>query len=204
MRVFDDSYYLEPNCHLTRFDVVIMARYILPGDVWVQLFDDFALRHRRLSFLVKNKIGATLTWLGVFVGYTWLLAGAVEIFSDGMLPLEDALWFSYITLTTVGFGDISISNDAVTISDIFFLPPIMLLGFSFLRNFLLKLSELIIYYFPEDEFTLERRLRDLREGQKHQSDKVEGCEEDDHDEASCTHVQEFSSDGLDVCIGPRM
>jgi len=156
-------------CYSFGFICILMFTVLISaaGDVLVEIFDDYALRHRRLSFFVKNKFGATLTWLVIFVGYMFLLTGVIQGYNNDRrgeaAPLEDAIWFSYITLTTVGFGDVTISNDTMAIWDILHLSPLMLLGFSVLRNFLLKLSELVMHYFPEDEYTLKQRLKDLRE-----------------------------------------
>eukprot|EP00814_Leptocylindrus_danicus_P013806 CAMPEP_0116047484 /NCGR_PEP_ID=MMETSP0321-20121206/28925_1 /TAXON_ID=163516 /ORGANISM="Leptocylindrus danicus var. danicus, Strain B650" /LENGTH=384 /DNA_ID=CAMNT_0003529385 /DNA_START=302 /DNA_END=1456 /DNA_ORIENTATION=- len=169
-------------CYSFGFICILMFTVLISaaGDVLMEIFDDYALRRRRLSFFVKNKVGATLTWLVIFVGYMFLLAGVIQGYNDDRrgekTPIEDAIWFSYITLTTVGFGDVTISNDTMTIWDIFYLSPLMLLGFSVLRNFLLKLSELVMHYFPEDEYTLKQRLQDLRECQEGlEISEVEDC-----------------------------
>lgn len=65
------------------------------------------------------------------------------------LPLNDAYWFSYITTTTVGFGDIHISHSEFTVAEMFFVPFLVLLGFNFLGIFADKCIYLYNDWFPE-------------------------------------------------------
>lgn len=60
---------------------------------------------------------------------------------------KDAYWFSYITTTTVGFGDIHISHEEFTAGDMFFLPLVVLMSFNFLGIFAEKGVDLYNQYF---------------------------------------------------------
>jgi len=53
----------------------------------------------------------------------------------------DLIWFNYITLTTVGFGDIFIPHDKFEFKALFYLPLLTLIGFVFLGIFIIKLSD---------------------------------------------------------------
>ena len=53
-----------------------------------------------------------------------MLARAVQ---DGEVSLKDAFWFSFISTTTVGFGDYYLNHDVFHIGDMFYVPVIFLL-----------------------------------------------------------------------------
>ena len=80
------------------------------------------------------------------------------------MSLADAFWFSYITITTVGFGDTSIPPEEFTARDLFTIPLIVLLGFVFLGNFASKLVSCFAAWFPADT-TLESILEASRRKQ---------------------------------------
>ena len=131
------------------------------------VFDDLAIR-ARLSFFVYNRIAALFAWTSIFAVHVLITAFIIQDYNHdrlgGMMDFENASWFSYISLTTVGFGDISIPHDTLIIGDIFYVLPLCLLGFAFLGNFLTKLADLVAHYLPEEEYPFEKRLEDMREG----------------------------------------
>lgn len=60
----------------------------------------------------------------------------------------------------MGFGDIAFAQDDFTTRDMFIIPYLTLLGFVFLANFLLKVSDYFSELFPADtslEDLLEER-----------------------------------------------
>ena len=110
----------------------------------------------RLPFFVHNKFGALFAWCSIFTAQILIVAVCVQGYNHdrlgGNIDFEDSSWFSYVTLTTVGFGDITIPHDTLRIGDIFYIVGLCLLGFAFLGNFLTKLSELVAHYLPEEEY----------------------------------------------------
>lgn len=57
------------------------------------------------------------------------------------ITLNEGLWFAFVSITTVGFGDYYISHDMYEQSDMFYIPLMMLSGFVCLANFLMKLTD---------------------------------------------------------------
>lgn len=82
----------------------------------------------------------------------------------------DSLWFSFVTMTTVGFGDIAFAQDDFTTRDMFIIPYLTLLGFVFLANFLLKVSDYFSELFPAD--TSLEDLLDERCSTKNQEEDI--------------------------------
>lgn len=119
-----------------------MKIYRVTGSICLVIFDDFAKRHN-LNYLTKGA-GATIFW-GVVL-WLWILCFATLalVFDKDDVPgdisLSDSLWFSYITMTTIGLGDIALAQDDFKDADLFLVPFLSLLGFILLANFLLKLT----------------------------------------------------------------
>jgi hypothetical protein len=57
---------------------------------------------------------------------------------------EDGYWFSYISTTTVGLGDIFLEPDTIQSRDLIIFPLLFLVGFVFLASFLGKFAELAL------------------------------------------------------------
>ncbi|CAB9521500.1 expressed unknown protein [Seminavis robusta] len=120
------------------------------SNVWKILVDDLFLR-LKLKRLVKGPL-SVLFWLCTTILWMLVLALAMQKYRRNRLAedfsLKDAFWFSYITTTTVGFGDIHISHEEFKVGDMFFIPLIVLMGFNFLGIFAEKLVDLYNEYFP--------------------------------------------------------
>eukprot|EP00522_Entomoneis_paludosa_P010230 CAMPEP_0172440536 /NCGR_PEP_ID=MMETSP1065-20121228/1163_1 /TAXON_ID=265537 /ORGANISM="Amphiprora paludosa, Strain CCMP125" /LENGTH=536 /DNA_ID=CAMNT_0013189429 /DNA_START=88 /DNA_END=1698 /DNA_ORIENTATION=- len=66
-----------------------------------------------------------------------------EIRLDEELGLGSAYWFSYITTTTVGLGDIFLEPEVIVGIDLLYFPLLFLVGFTLLSAFVSKLATLI-------------------------------------------------------------
>ena len=105
---------------------------------------------------------ATLIWGAMY--YIWMCAIASyavwwkeERLGEEM-PFKDAYWFSFISTTTVGFGDFFLEHDVFRRRDLLTWPLLFLMGFVLLSSFLNKLSELIMSWFPQGRPSLEENL----------------------------------------------
>lgn len=114
--------------------------------------DDLLLR-LNLQRLTRG-IPSLLFWFCLFVLAMLTLAGGMMHWVQRRInystSFSDAFWFSYITITTVGFGDKSIPPEEFTALDMFTIPLLTLVGFLFLSNFASKLSTCFSEWFPAD------------------------------------------------------
>lgn len=110
---------------------------------------DDALIRCRLRRLTRGA-PAVLFWLILLVLWIMVLATVARHWyasrAGGFrndFALADAMWYSYITITTVGFGDIHIPHHEFTERDMVSIPTIILIGFMILANFADKLFALV-------------------------------------------------------------
>ena len=133
------------------------------GNVCIVIADDFFRRRRMLKPLSKGRV-ACLFWFTVLCLWLLVIAGAAISYirkrTDGSrsLALNDAFWFSFISISTVGLGDYHVDHTLFLPRDMFYIPLCFLVGFVLLANFLLKLSDVLMRYLPRDH--LEENLRE--------------------------------------------
>lgn len=83
------------------------------SNILLAIIDDILIR-LRLRQLTKG-LKAVIFWLCLLI--LWMLVLALIVKSwiqrrqGANMPLSDAYWFSYITTTTVGFGDLHIPHE---------------------------------------------------------------------------------------------
>jgi hypothetical protein len=141
---------------------ILMFAIILgtAGTIIVTIWDDFIDRTKLHQL--------NIPWVAcVFWGfcyYAWLLAIAVVTqnwknarLGDDM-EFSEAYWFSYISTTTVGFGDYYLQPDVILRQDLITFPLMFLTGFVLLANFFVKLTELLTSLVPTHRRSLEEIL----------------------------------------------
>lgn len=114
--------------------------------VFLTLADDFFITFNMK--MLTNGWPSVLFWLSILWLYIIFLTGInvaynVYKYESVMMSYEDMVWFCFISVTTVGFGDFYISHDMLFLSDVFYVPLLTLMGFVFFANFLLKLATVI-------------------------------------------------------------
>jgi len=118
------------------------------GYVSLSIADDFFYR-RKMKSLTKG-MGASVFWFGTYYLWNVVVGGMVMNWATyrrsthlGWNEFKDAFWFAYISTTTVGFGDYFLHHEVIHYYDMMYLPLVLLLGFVFLANFLIKFAEWI-------------------------------------------------------------
>jgi len=140
---------------------------VAAGNVITTISDDF-LRRVKLKRMTKGWT-SVIFWLITFVLAVLLLAEVTRLYnnklvnneSDGLWTFKERCWFSFISLTTVGLGDYHINHEAFSLSDMFYLPPILLLGFICVANFLDKFSQAVAVTWENIKITNESTLADI-------------------------------------------
>jgi len=118
------------------------------GYILLVIVDDFFYR-KNLKKLTEGFL-AVLFWLCMLILWILVLAGISVLYTrdrygDGHdNDLAENFWWAFISVTTVGFGDVYIPHDVFRAGDMFYVPLILLLGFVMLANFLYKLSDFIL------------------------------------------------------------
>eukprot|EP00550_Attheya_septentrionalis_P007065 CAMPEP_0198281060 /NCGR_PEP_ID=MMETSP1449-20131203/1070_1 /TAXON_ID=420275 /ORGANISM="Attheya septentrionalis, Strain CCMP2084" /LENGTH=504 /DNA_ID=CAMNT_0043976691 /DNA_START=143 /DNA_END=1657 /DNA_ORIENTATION=- len=154
------------------------------GYAVLQIVDDGLRRCERQKNKVVQKLGvikrgvpSVLFWMALLILWILFVAEIAIWYNDARrvnsdLSLSDAMWWSYISTTTVGFGDFYIQPDVFLARDMFYIPLLLLISFVFLANFLLKLSGWLLEVMPSREsgsslgLILEEQL-ELKSGNDH-------------------------------------
>mmetsp|Transcript_19315 Transcript_19315/g.32079 ORF Transcript_19315/g.32079 Transcript_19315/m.32079 type:complete len:174 (-) Transcript_19315:113-634(-) len=133
------------------------------SNVLVIIVDDLLIRSRLPKF--TKGLRAVTLWLCLLILWMLVLAIVFKAFIEGRsgiyVPLSDAYWFSYITTTTVGLGDLFIRHEEFLARDMLVIPLVILFAFVILGIFALKLVECLTQWFPVDS-TLESVLEASR------------------------------------------
>ena len=135
--------------------------------------DDFVTRFNRLKFLCRG-YPSMVFWLLTLVSWLFVLGAMAIAFTKNRMgikmPFNDSVWFAYITLTTVGLGDIFIPHEEFRAIDMFYLPLMFLIGFVLLANFLRKLSSVVVsssFFSNWEQKSLEEILEKSRKSRNH-------------------------------------
>lgn len=138
---------------------------VVAGKVAGIIFDDI-FRRCHMRFLTGEVAGSA--FLGL-VGCVWILVMAMV--ADGWWHKrledydgtpQDAMWWSYISLLTVGLGDYFLGPELLFYSDVGLWSFMFLTGFTFLSTFLNKFARLCEGYFPDSGEALKERIRNTQ------------------------------------------
>lgn len=143
--------------------LVFMALIRQAGHICITVVDDMFLRCRMGRF-TKGPL-SVIFWLCTLISWILVIAGACVAYSHGRglgANFRAACWFSYISTTTVGFGDFYIPHETIEAVDLFYIPLLFLIGFVVLANFLLKFSEFVVACMPHKGPSLETILEATR------------------------------------------
>ena len=168
------------------------------GYICITVFDDAFLR-LKLRRLVHGPV-SILFWLCSLILWMLVVAGIFISWAKNRanydFPLKDSYWFTFISTTTVGLGDISIPPDLFRAADMFFIPLLFLIGFVFLANFLLKLSDNLMDIFSHlgKGPSIEMILESSRKLGKKEEEKERNIETRDADRDVDRDAGETSSD----------
>ena len=113
------------------------------SEIMLERIDDKLSRYKKLKFLTEG-LPAVFLWLAMF--WSWIAVYAIcylyieKYNEEEHDSINNAFWFSYISMTTIGFGDYYLNYYDNLYSRFFLWTLTMLMGFLLLGNFALKLS----------------------------------------------------------------
>ncbi len=147
------------------------------GYIVLTILDDF-FSQVGLTRLKEGTV-AVVFWLAMFV--LWLLLMALIWFnsfseilyhlaqrlgtSDGFpeVLLSDGMWFAFVSITTIGFGDIYVDHSSASVTTPFICVVLFSIGSILFANFWLKLSKCIIDRIKSSQNTsLDEKMKSLR------------------------------------------
>lgn len=116
------------------------------GYIITTIIDDALNRSRRTKWL-KIPLVQMLIWGILFYAFLGVIAQTTIYWKRERVGVDmsfmDAYWFSFITSTTVGFGDYYLEHEAISEGDVVLFASLVLIAFVFLSSFLNKLAEFI-------------------------------------------------------------
>ena len=129
--------------------LIFTALIGMVGYIMISIVDDI-LCSIKLKVLTKGW-PSVIFWCFNLWLWTLALAGIRILYQQAryddtvgsFTTFSDQFWWAFITITTVGFGDYYVPHETFLPYDMLYLPLAILLGFVFLANFALKLSETI-------------------------------------------------------------
>ena len=122
----------------------------------VRVLVDDALIRSRLRRLTQG-LPAMVLWMLLTIIWIFVLAGVTRAWTTDRMgsytnfSFPDNVWYSYITITTVGFGDFHIPHEEFRARDMFSIPLLILLGFVILGTFAEKLMGFLEPFWPQFE-----------------------------------------------------
>ncbi|CAB9499763.1 Ion channel [Seminavis robusta] len=142
------------------FSILMFGGVLAASGVITSLFvNDFAIRLRLR--LLANKFVMIVVWGLLWIGWMTYMASQAIYWRKWRLleemSWEEALWFAFISTTTVGLGDFYPNPEVMFISDLLFFSLSFLFGFVLISAFLTEMT--LVYYSPDLSEELAKRLK---------------------------------------------
>ena len=133
------------------------------GFICLSISDDFVSRFS-ISKWIQNPWVGTVLWGGIWLTFALTLGTSYDMLYEERLPdfevnREDAIWFAYISTTTIGLGDYYLKPEVMFASDTLNFSLLFLVGFIFLSTFFSKIMEAIGSLVPCSDSGLKVRLK---------------------------------------------
>ncbi len=151
------------------FSLILFGAVLgLCGYVLLAIFDDmvgrFGFAHR-----VGHPVIAMFLWGTIWLAYALAIATDVDYWWQERLPEfaadidgYDALWFAYVSTSTIGLGDYYLQPEVIFASDTLKYSVLFMIGFVFLSTFFGKIAECLALLLPKKHNSLEARLAATR------------------------------------------
>lgn len=128
------------------------------GRVIADLMDQMMLKtHPSMERFAYPGWGAVY-WGVLWAFWMWVIAAVTtrwkKVRLNEDLGVGEAYWFSFITTTTVGLGDIFLEPDVMLGIDLLYFPIIFLVGFNLLSAFLNKVTDFLVDYLRSEKRSL--------------------------------------------------
>lgn len=151
------------------FSIVLFGVVLgLCGYVLLAIFDDFVGRHSCAQWLA-HPVVAVFLWGTIWLVYALAIAADVDYWWEERLPEfaadvypSDALWFAFISTSTIGLGDYYLQPELIFASDTLKYSVLFLVGFVFLSTFFGKIAECLNLLLPKKHNSLPARLAATR------------------------------------------
>lgn len=141
----------------------------LGGYVILAIVDDFVRRSFLGAKVWNHPATGMLFWGAIWLIYALAVAADVQWWWNTRLPSfgdgidrVDALWFAFISTSTIGLGDFYLQPELIFASDTMKYSVLYLIGFVFLSTFFGKIAETLAHLLPEKHNSLEARLAGTR------------------------------------------
>jgi hypothetical protein len=109
------------------------------------IVEDFFKRIKMLRRMTEGALSAFFWYFSLII-WIVIVAAISDAYVRAFLRLDmtfrDHMWFSYISITTVGFGDRYVNHEGFLHENMLYIPVLLLIGFVFLANCLVKLSRI--------------------------------------------------------------
>jgi len=132
------------------FSILLFAGVLgFAGFIFSSIFEDIVTRGKsRLGFLANPSVGCII-WGAAWFSWMLVIAESIDRFWNERLGVEDfatqgeALWFAYISTTTVGLGDFYLDPEGIFLIDVLNYSLQFLVGFVLLSSFLGKFGGML-------------------------------------------------------------
>ena len=109
------------------------------------IVEDFCKRTKVLRRMTEGALSAVFWYFSLIIWVVFVAAisyAYVNAYLGMDMTFMEHIWFSYISITTVGFGDRHVNHEGFRHENMLYIPTLLLIGFVLLANCLVKLSRI--------------------------------------------------------------